>query len=136
MFIDVAQAGNPQAVAKLVKHPHIRNGALVGQAGKAAPVALFGQHLDQQVEGMRRREQDQQMSPIQLGRAEASVPSAPQGTGQQLIHERIGHMGGKFPEQRGCACLRKKRFHAPRATPRTPVRPQKTSPPIFSAQSP
>jgi len=135
MFIDVAQAGDAQAVAKLVEHPDIRNGALVGPVGKAAPVALFGQHLDQQVEGMRRREQGQQMDPIQRGRAEASAPSAPQGAGQQLVHKRIGHMRGKFSEQGGRARQRKKRFHAPTATPRKPVRPQKTSTPIFSAQS-
>jgi len=136
MFIDVAQAGDAQAVAKLVEHPDIRNGTLVGQVGKAAPVALFGQHLDQQVEGMRRREQGQQVDPIQLGRTEASAPSAPQGTGQQLVHERIGHMRGKFPEQCGRAGLRKKRFHAPTATPRKPLRPQKSAPSGFSAQSP
>lgn len=131
MFIDVAQAGDAHAVAKFVEHPDIWNGALVGQVGKATPVALFGQHLDQQVEGMGRREQGQQMDPVQLGRAEAWVPSAPQGTGQQLVHERIRHMRRKFPEQRGRARLRKKRFHAPTATPRKFLRPQKSSPPIF-----
>ena len=135
MFIDVAQAGDAQAIAKLVEHPYIRNGALVGQVGKAAPVALFGQHLDQQVEGMRRREQGQQMDPIQLGRAEASVPSAPQGAGQELVHKRIGHMREKFPEQGGRARQRTKRFHAPTATPRKPVRPQKSSPPRFPVGS-
>jgi hypothetical protein len=117
MVIDAAQAGHAHAVAKLVEHPHIRNGALVGQVGKAAPVALFGQHLHQEIEGVCRRQEGQQMDPIQLGRAEASVPSAPHGTGQQLVHERIGHMRGKFPEQGGRAGRRQKRFHAPRATP-------------------
>ena len=136
MLIDVAQARDAQAVAKLVEHPHIRNGALVGQVGKATPVALFGQHLNQKVEGMRRREQGQQMDPIQLGRAEASVPSAPQGPGQQLVHERIGHMRGKFPEQRSRARLRKKRFHVPTTTPKKLLRPQKSAPPGFSAQTP
>ena len=134
MFIDVAQARNPQVVAKLVEQPHIRNGALVGQVGKAAPVALFGQHLDQQVEGMSRREQGQQMDSIQLGRAEAPVPSAPQGTGPQLVHKPIGPMRGTFPEPGGCARQRKQRFHALRATPRKLVRPQKSSPPTCSAQ--
>jgi len=123
MFIDVAQAGDAQAIAQLVEHPYIRNGALVGQVGKAAPVALFGQHLEQQVEGMRRREQGQQVNAIQLGRTEAAAASAPQGPGQQLVHVRIGHMRGKFPEQCGRARLRKKRFHAPTATPRNPLRP-------------
>lgn len=136
MFIDVAQAGDAHAVAKFVEHPDIRNGALVGQVGKAAPVTLFGQHLEQQVEGMRRREQGQQVKPIQLGRTEAAAAAAPQGPGQQLVHERIGHMRGKFPEQRSRAGLRKKRFHVPTTTPKKLLRPQKSAPPGFSAQAP
>lgn len=131
MFIDVAQARDAQAVAELVEHPHIGNGALVGQAGKATPVALFGQHLHQEIEGMGRRQEGQQMEPIQLGRAETSAASAPHGTGQQLVYERIGHMRGKFPEQGGRAGRRQKRFHAPRATPRNSVRPQKNVLPHF-----
>ena len=136
MFIDVAQAGDAHAVTKLVEHPDIRNGALVGQVGKATPIALFGQHLDQQVERMRRREQGQQVKPIQLGRTETAAASASQGPGQQLVHERIGHMRGKFPEQRGRTGLRKKRFHVPTATPKKPLRLQKSATPGFSAQSP
>ena len=59
MFIDVVQTSHAQAIAKLVKHPAIRDGPWFGQMGKAAPIALFGQPLDQEVEGMRRREQGQ-----------------------------------------------------------------------------
>ena len=136
MFIDVAQAGDAQAVPKLVEHPDIRNGALVGQVGKAAPVALFGQQMDQQVERMRRREQRQQVKPIQLGWTETATATAAQGPGQELVHERIGHMRGKLPEQRGRAGLRKKRFHVPTTTPKKLLRPQKSAPPGFSAQAP
>ena len=103
MFIAVAQAGHAHTVAKLVEPPHIRHGALVGPVGKAAPVALFGQHLHQEVEGVCRRQEGQQMDPIQLGWAEASGPSAPRRTGPQLVDERIGHRRGKFPEQGGRA---------------------------------
>ena len=127
----MTQAGDAQAVTKLVEHPDIRNGPLVGQVGKAAPVVLFGQHLDQQVEGMRRREQSQQVNAIQLGRAKAAAASASQGPGQQLVHERIGHMRGKFLEQRGRTGLWKKRFHGPTATPRKPRCLQKSAPQVF-----
>ena len=136
MFIDVTQAGDAVAIPKLVEHPDIRKGTLVGQMGKAAPVALFGQQLDQQVERMRRREQRQQVQPIQLGRTETAAATAPQGAGQELVHERIGPMRGKFPEQGGRTGLWKKRFHVPTATPRKPLCLQKSAPPGFSAQSP
>jgi len=41
----------------------------VGQMGKTTPRFLFGQHLDQQIEGVDRRQERQQMHPPKLGRA-------------------------------------------------------------------
>jgi hypothetical protein len=41
-FVDASQPRHSEAGAELVEHAHIGHALLVGQAGEAAPSALFG----------------------------------------------------------------------------------------------
>jgi hypothetical protein len=52
VLVDLAKAAHTHTSPELVEHPYIRDGLAIGQMGKAAPILLLGQHLDQQVEGM------------------------------------------------------------------------------------
>jgi hypothetical protein len=52
VLVDLAKAAHTHTSPELVEHPYIRDGLAIGQMGKASPILLLGQHLDQQVEGM------------------------------------------------------------------------------------
>lgn len=79
LLVDEPQTADPHPLAQLVEHPDIGNGEAVGQTSESPPVSLLGQHLDQEVEGVDRCEQSEQMDSVQLGRAELSSASTSRG---------------------------------------------------------
>jgi hypothetical protein len=56
--------------------------------GKLTPRSLLAQHLDQQVDRMRRSQQDQQMHPPQLRGAEMTLASSGAGV-RPLLAEKL-----------------------------------------------
>ena len=92
MFVDASQSGHAQVVAKLVEHAHVGHRVAIGQMGKAPPVPLLGEHLQQQIERVHRRQQRQKMDAPQLGRTENLPPSASWPAGQQLVDEIVGNV--------------------------------------------
>jgi hypothetical protein len=95
MLIDLAQAQHSHAVAEFVQHPDSGHLAVAAQAGKLPPSALFGQQGHQQVQGMDRGEQPQQMHPIKL-RGGIGPPPPARGPGRPgVIDEIVGNKRGQ-----------------------------------------
>lgn len=99
MLVDPAQPGHAQPLAKLMQHPRLRHRMAVWQMGKATPGSLFGQHLDQQVERMHRRQQRQQMQPPKLGGTKEPTSATTVRLRKLLVDPRIGNVGRKSLEQ-------------------------------------
>jgi len=99
VLVDETQPVDSQALAKLVEHPDIGDGESVGQTSESPPVSLFGQHLDQEVEGMNRGEQSEQMESVQLGRTESSSASTPWGGRKQFVDELVGNIRVEFVQE-------------------------------------
>jgi hypothetical protein len=74
--------------------------------GEAAPVALLGQHLHQQIEGMDRGQQRQQMESPQLCGTEVWSASRAEWTRQQRVDEIVGNKRRQFAQQCGSARAR------------------------------
>jgi hypothetical protein len=87
----------------LVEHPDIGNGESVGQTSESPPVSLFGQHLEQEVEGVDRAEQGEQMEAVQLGRAELAPSSPPRREREQLVDKIVGNIRVEFVQKGGGA---------------------------------
>lgn len=103
MFVDETQPGHSHVLAKLVEHPDIGDGESVGQTSESPPLSLLGQHLDQEVEGVDRAEQGEQMESVQLGRAESAAASTPWGGREQLVDEWVGNIWVEFVQECGGA---------------------------------
>lgn len=103
LLVDESQTADSHSVAALVEHPDIGNGKSVGQTSESPPVSLFGQHLEQEVEGMNRGEQGEQMEAVQLGRAELAPSSTSRRGREQLIDELVGHIRVEFVQKRSGA---------------------------------
>jgi len=71
----------------------------VGQMGKTTPRFLFGQHLDQQIEGVDRRQERQQMHPPKLGRAKESTSATALRLRELLVNPGVGNVGRESLEQ-------------------------------------
>jgi hypothetical protein len=100
VLVDLAQAAHSETFPKLVEHPHIGNSVAIAQVGKAAPLLLLRQHLDQQVERMDRAEKGQQVDAPQLGGTKMSA-SAPASDGrQQLVNKSVRDVRREFREER------------------------------------
>jgi len=91
MLVDPPQPGHSRASAKLMQHPHIRPPALATHVGKLSPSPLLGQHLDQQVHRVHRREQTQQMHAVELGGGVGAMPSASATTRPAIVDEVVGN---------------------------------------------
>jgi hypothetical protein len=74
-----------------VQPAHARHLGLAAQAGELSPRALLRQQFDQQVHRMHRRQQAQQMEPIQLGRTVLPPPPARVARRPALADEIVGH---------------------------------------------
>jgi hypothetical protein len=98
-LVDATQAGHPDAPAKLVEHAHIGNSVAVGQMGKLPPSALLRQQLEQQVNGVNRRQQRQQVDTPQLCGAEMSLTTTRGSVGPSLAKKPIGNKRGELLKQ-------------------------------------
>ena len=88
MPVDPAKPGHPQSRPKLVQHPHVRHPALTAPTREGSPPSLLRQHFDQQVQGVNRREQAQQVNAKELGGGMRAVP-APGGTVRPALFDEI-----------------------------------------------
>lgn len=111
--IDPPQSGDAQAGPKLVQDAHAGHLGLAAQAGKLSPGALLRQHLDQEIQGMNRREQTQQMHPIELSCGVIVTSPASGRCGPALIDKIVRNERGQQFEKFGGAGRRKVRVHAP-----------------------
>lgn len=111
MLIDLAQAQHPHARPEFVQHPDPGHLAVTAQAGELPPCALLRQQGHQQVQGMDRGEQTQQMHPIKL-RGGIGPPPPASGPGRPVvIDEIVGDERGQEFEQLGRARQRKVGIH-------------------------
>ena len=90
MLVDPSQPGHAQPRPKLVQHPHIGHPALAAPARAGPPRPLLRQQFDQQVQGMHRREQTQQVNAKELGGGVRAVPSTGAAVRPYLIDEIVG----------------------------------------------
>lgn len=88
MLIDLAQAQHPHALPEFVQHPDSRHLAVTAQTGELPPRALLRQQGHQQVQGMDRGEQPQQMHPIKLCGGIGPPPPA-RGLGRPAVIDKI-----------------------------------------------
>jgi hypothetical protein len=110
--IDPPQAGDTQAGPELMQDAHAGHLGLATQAGKLSPGALLRQHLDQEIQGMNRREQTQQMHPIELSRSVLATSPARGRCGPAAIDKIVGNERSQQFEKFGGAGRRKVRVHA------------------------
>jgi hypothetical protein len=74
-----------------MQHAHVRHPALSAQPGKLSPRTLLRQHFYQQIQGMHRCEQRQQMNPKKLGGSVFAPPPARIAVRPTRINEIVGH---------------------------------------------
>jgi hypothetical protein len=111
MLIDLAQAQHPHAVPEFVQHPDSGHLAVAAQSGELPPRALLRQQGHQQVQGMDRGEQTQQMHPIQLRGGIGSTPPAGGPGRPAVIDEIVGDEWAEEFEQLSRARQRKVGIH-------------------------
>jgi hypothetical protein len=90
MLVNPPQSRHAHAAAEQVHHPHVGHSALAAQAGEFAPRALLRQHFDQQVHGMHRGEQAQQMHSEELGGGVFAMPTASTAVRPAFVDEIVG----------------------------------------------
>jgi hypothetical protein len=95
MRIDPPQAGDAQAGPELVQDAHAGHLGLAAQAGELSPGALFRQHFDQEIQGMNRREQTQQMHPIKLSGGVVPTPPSRETRRPAVIDETVRNEWGQ-----------------------------------------
>lgn len=111
--MDPPQAGDAQAGPELVQDAHAGHLGLAPQAGKLSPRALLRQHFDQEIQGMNRREQTQQMHPVELRRGVLATSPAGGRSGPAVIDKIVGNKRCQQFEKFGGAGRRQFRVHAP-----------------------
>lgn len=112
MRIDLPQSGDAQAGPEFVQDAHAGRLGLATQAGKLSPGALLRQHFDQEIQGMNRREQTQQMHPIKLRRSVLATSPAGGRCGPAVIDKIVGNKRSQQLEKFSGAGRRKVRVHA------------------------
>jgi hypothetical protein len=117
VLVDSAQSCHAHATPELVHHPHVGHPALAAQRGEFSPRALLRQHFDQQVHGMHRREQTQQVNAKELGGGVFAMPPAGGAVRPAFVDEIIGHERIQEFEQRHRAGGRKVGIHGSQTTP-------------------
>jgi hypothetical protein len=111
MLVDPPQSRHAHAAAQVMHHPHVGHPALAAQTSELAPGALLRQHFDQQVHGMHRGEQAQQMHAQELGRRVFAAPSASAAVRPARVDEIVGDKRIQEFEERGRAGGRKIGIH-------------------------
>jgi len=99
-----------------VHHPHVGHTALTAQIGKLSPRTLLRQHFDQQVHGMNRREQAQQVNAIKLCGGVFAMPPAGGVVRPAFIDEIVGDKRGEEFKQCRRAGGRKIGIHGHQTT--------------------
>jgi hypothetical protein len=66
MTVDLPQTAHPDFFTEGVHHAHVGQLGQVAQPGKTPPSFLFGEQAHEQIEGMHRSDEGQQMQPPQL----------------------------------------------------------------------
>jgi hypothetical protein len=133
-LIDPTQARHSHALTKLVQHAYVRDPMAAGQMGELTPSPLLGQHLDDQIDRMRRSQQHQQMNSPQLGRVEFSVTSSGASVRPLFAKKFIGNKRREFVQKCVRASSRKQAIHVGNTTPKNPLRPHFRNHLIFSLQ--
>jgi len=116
MLVDPPQPGHTHAAPELVQHPHVGHSALATQTGELSPRPLLRQHFDQQVHGMHRREQAQQVNAKKLGGGVFPMPPAGASVRPAFVDEIVGNERIQVFEQCYRAGCRKVRVHARQPT--------------------
>lgn len=114
MIVNLAKTSHAQYPPKLVKHAYIWNRKSVGQMRKSAPGLLLPQATDESIETKSTSQQNQQVNPPQLSRAESQTPAFAPLSCQAFIDEIVRDMRRKNPQEFTRADSRK--FHAFYAT--------------------
>jgi hypothetical protein len=122
VLVDSAQSRHAHATPELVHHPHVGHPALAAQCSEFSPRALLRQHFDQQVHGMHRREQTQQVNAKELGGGVFAMPPAGGAVRPAFVDEIVGHERIQEFEQRHRAGGRKVGIHGSQTTPETLTR--------------
>jgi hypothetical protein len=91
MLVNPAQAHHAQASPELMQDPHPGHMALPAQPGKLTPSPLLRQHFDQEVQGVDRGEQTQQMHPVELRGGVFPTPPTSRTDRPAVIDEIVGH---------------------------------------------
>ena len=99
MLVDPAQPSHPHPLAKLMQQPRLRQSITVVQMGKATPASLFGQHLDQQIERVHRRQEREQMHPPKLSGTKEPASATTVRLRKLLVDPRSGNVGRESLEQ-------------------------------------
>jgi hypothetical protein len=89
---------------------------LAPQTGELSPRPLLRQHSDQQVQGMHRREQTQQVNPKELGGGVFPMPPTGAAVRPTFVDEIVGDERIQEFEQGHRAGRRKVRIHAHQPT--------------------
>jgi hypothetical protein len=113
MVVDAAQSAHAHAAAEFVQDTHARHLGLTAQTGKLSPPALLGKHPDQQVHGMHRGQQAQQMNPIKLCRTVIAPSSTRVAKRPAFVDEIIRHKRIEQFKQGHGASRRKVGIHVP-----------------------
>jgi hypothetical protein len=100
MLVDPPQSRHAHAAAEQVHHPHVGHPALTAQTGELSPRALLRQHFDQQVHGMHRGEQAQQVNTIELGGGVFAMSPAGRAVRPAVVDEIVGNERSQEFEQR------------------------------------
>lgn len=116
LLVDASQARHAHTSTERVHHPHVGHATLTAQTSKLSPRALLRQHFDQQVNGVNRREQGQQVNAIQLGGGVFAMPSAGGVVGPAVIDEIVGDERGEEFKQCRRARGREIGIHGHQAT--------------------
>jgi hypothetical protein len=90
VLVDSSQSRHAHATPELVHHPHVGHPTLAAQRGEFSPRALLRQHFDQQVHGMHRREQTQQVNAKELGGGVFAMPPAGGTVRPAFVDEIVG----------------------------------------------
>ena len=98
-FIDLSQSPNARAGAKRVEDANVGGAMAVAQSGEITPGALLGQQLGQQVEGMHRRQECQQVRAPELGWTELPARTADRPHFAVVVDEVVGNVWIKQVEQ-------------------------------------
>jgi hypothetical protein len=111
MEVDPSQSHDSQPRPKLVQHADAGYLAGAAQPGKLSPGPLLRQHFHEQVQGMDRGEQTQEMHSIELSGGVFSMPPARVTDRPALIDEIVGNERTQQFEQFRRAGRRKVGIH-------------------------